>query len=375
MKKRPGFVVLAVLAIGGALWFWNLPDRVVSESALLEGGTLGVSVSVSGKVGETYVKAGETVAAGQPLFALDKSGYEMQLARERVKLAEIASTIPGDVPVPSPTAAHAAVPGKPLAALRIEEEEARKSVEAASHVLAAANIALARFDSAKPPTGERGASRRQQLLILRDEAALSLKKNKDAYETASYARAQREALDKTLLSSKPVSAALAARIAEYQAQISRVRLAEHNLAATIVLAPEAGKVAFMAARPGVSLAAGDVPVTVVPEKTKDIWVSAFFGLEHAAALKVNRECFVLFPNAAEPVKGFIGAVRPPSEDGKNFAVHIVLDQTKPIPATMIGQDVVAYIVTGRVFFIPGLQKIPYAEYGGITPPYAMTRVL
>lgn len=358
MKKRPSFVVLAVLAIGGAFWFWNLPDRVVSESASLEGGTLGVSVSVPGKVGETYVKAGETVAEGQPLFALDKSGYEMQLARERVKLAEIASTIPGDVLVPSPTAAHNAVPGKPLAALRIEEEAARKSVEAASHVLAAANIALARFDSAKAPSSERGASKRQQLLILRDEAAVSLKKSKDAYDTVSYARAQREALDKTLLSNKPVSAALAARIAEYQAQISRVRLAEHTLAATIVLAPEAGKVAVMAARPGVSLAAGDVPVTIVPEKTKDIWVSAFFGLDHASAVRVNRECFVLFPNGAEPVKGFIGAVQPPSEGRKTFAAHIVLDQTESMPAAVIGKDVVVHIVTGRMFFIPGLQKIP-----------------
>lgn len=358
MKKRLAYVVLAVLVAGGAFWFWNLPDRVVSESALLEGGTLGVSVSVPGTVGEAYVKAGDKVAEGQPLFALDKSGYEMQLARERIRLAEIASAIPGNVLVPSPLAAQNPVPGKPLAALRVDEDDARKTVEAASHVLAAANIALSRFDSAKAPATERSISKRQQLLIQRDEAAIGLKNAKDAFEKTSYARAQRESLDKTLLSNKPVSAALAARIAEYQAQISRVRLAEQSLAATVVVAPEAGRIAFMAATPGVSLAAGDVPVAIVPVKTKDLWISAFFMPEYASALNVNKECFVVFPDGKEPVKGFIGAVLPPSGDEKRIAAHVILDQSEAMAASMIGRDVSVYVVTGRMFFIPGLQKIP-----------------
>jgi multidrug efflux pump subunit AcrA (membrane-fusion protein) len=125
---------------------------VISETAHLEGGILGVSVAVPGKVGEVYIKAGDRVVEGQPLFALDKSGYEMQLARERIKLAEIASVIPGNVLVPSPMAAQSPVPGKPLAALRVDEDEARKSVEVAAHVLAAANIAFSRFDASECST-------------------------------------------------------------------------------------------------------------------------------------------------------------------------------------------------------------------------------
>jgi multidrug resistance efflux pump len=138
-----------------------------------------------------------------------------------------------------------------------------------------------------------------------------------------------------------------------------VRLAEQSLAATVVVAPEGRKIAFMAAAPGVSLAAGDVPVTIVPEKTKDIWVSAFFEPELAAALKVTKECFVVFQEGPkEPVKGFIGAVLPPSGEGKRFAVHVVLDQNEAVVASMIGRDVSVYVVTGKMFFIPGLQKMP-----------------
>ncbi|CAK7010432.1 MAG: hypothetical protein DELT_02059 [Desulfovibrio sp.] len=352
MKKKALMTLAAIAAVAVAFWYWQLPVRIVAESARLEGGVIGVSVSVPGTVREAYITAGEGVAEGQPLFALDKSAYETYLAKERRILADIASTIPANVLVSSPTAAQGVAPGKPLAALRSEEDDARKRVEVASHVFAAANIDLSRYDAA----GKKNGPERQRLLIKRDEAAIGLKTAKDAHEKISYARAQREALDKTLLANdKLMSAGLAARIAEYQAQISQVRLAEQNLAATVVTSPVQGKVAFMAATSGTRLAAGDVPVSIVPNATKDIWVEAFFTPEEASALRVNQECVVVFDGTKE-VKGLITAIEPPSQEEKRFATHIVLDQNGDVPGSMIGKGVSVHVPIGRMPVLSGLMK-------------------
>lgn len=358
MKKKLASVLLAVLAAGGVAWFLALPDHVVSESAVLEGGVLGVSVAVPGTVRDVYVAVGEKVAKGQTLFALDSSDYETRLARERAKLVEIAAALPPDTLVPSPAARRDAVPEKPLATLRLEEEEAQQAVAAASHVFAAANIAYARFDASRGASATRDNAGKQKLLIRRDEAAISLKRARDAHEKASYDRARREAYDKALLAGKPITAALAARIAEYRAQVSRVSLAEQSLAATIVVSPEGGTVFSMAVTPGASLAAGDVPVTITPEKTEDLWVSAFFSPADAPALTVNRECLLVFPGAKGPVKGFIAALRPPSGTDKRIAAHIALDQHDAVSAALIGKDVSVKIAAGRDFFIPWTRKLP-----------------
>lgn len=358
MKNKTALAFLVVLLAGGAFWYFRLPDRVVSEAARLEGGTVGVTVAVPGTVRKAFVSVGDPVTEGQPLFALDPAEYEAILARERASLAEMAAAIPAGVLVPSPVSGDSVSRDASLSELRREEEQARKNVEAASHALAVANIALSRRDAARGAEGGKEDAARQRVLIERDEAAILLMAAREAYEKASYARARKEALEKTLLGGgKPVPAILAARVAEYQAQISRVRLAEQNLADTVVAAPENGKIALMAALPGVRLAADDVPVSIVPQKTKDIWATAFFDPAAQQALQVNAECAVVFPGG-KTVKGFIGAVRPPLDGETRFAAHVVLDQSAIVSLPAVGQEISVYVVTGKKFFIPGLRKAP-----------------
>lgn len=355
MKNKFAVLVVALLIAGAAGYFYlSMPTGLVSTRAVVEGQLVPVTVAVSGQVREVYVAAGQAVAEGQPLFALDKSGHEARLAKERARLAEIAATLPGNLAVPSPTGAHAPRQGKPLAALRAEESEARAAVEVAAGVLASANIALSRTGGGAAeyaPTDPK----RQAALIARDEAAISLNRAKEAFEKASYARAQREAQDKNEAAGGTMSAALAARVAEYQAQISRVRLAEQDLAATVVVAPESGRVAIQTALPGNAVAPGDTPVAILPDKSRGVWVMAFFPKTAGDKLVPGTVCEVSFAadDGNGPRKGRVDAVFPSPDAEKDIAVRVILDQNDEPLQIAPGKEATVTVAVGGKFAVPG----------------------
>ena len=324
-KKVIVLAVVVLAAVAGALWIRQAPGGIVSADAVVEGRIAAVAAGASGTVKEVYVKAGDAVAQGQPLLALETSGFERQLAQERMRLAELASQLPPALLVPSPTGNRPA-PGKPLAALRSDEEEARRRVETAAHAYAAANLAFSRLDAGQGAEYAKPDPRRQASLIARDEAAISLKKAREAHETASYARAQREMQEKAERQSGPVSAALAARIAEYQLQISRVRLAEDTLASAVLTAPENGKVLLLTVQPGNAVTAGDTPVAIVPEEKGDLWVFAFFDKADADKLVPGSACAVTLKSSGAEARGTIARLLPEQGTEKSVAVHVVLDQ-------------------------------------------------
>lgn len=342
-------VALAVLA-GAGYWYWKTPDRVSSISASVEGRYAIVGITVPGVVKEVYVRVGEFVAQAQPLLTLDPSVYQKQLAWERMQLAELASQLPPSMLVPSPRGNALVTPGKPLAALRTEEEEARRAVEVAAHECASANLALSHIDVTAPAGYTQPDPRRQAALIARDEAAIALQKARENHEKASYARAQKEARDKLDTLNGPVSATVAARFAEYQARISRVQLAEQALAEAVILAPESGRVVHTA-QPGTRVAPGDAPVSILPEKRGEWWVAAFFKKADAESFTLGQECIVaLVGGSEEPVVGSVAQVATtalPDEEGeKILAVRVKLDQDALL-GSLPDRPAVVSVVTGR----------------------------
>lgn len=355
MNKKLAFCIAAVLVLAGAgYWHWSASGVVTAQSASVEGGIVSAEVSVPGVVKDVYVSAGDIVVKDQPLLALESSGYEARLARERAALAEVAASLPPSLLVASPTAPPAP-PGKPLEALRTEEEDARRRAEIAAHEYAAANIAFSRLDArsaghSQPDPG------RQAALVARDEAALALQAAKAAHEKASYARAQKEAKDKVERMNGAVPAALAARIAEYRARISRVRLAEQDIANTLVLAPETGRVLLVAAGKGDSLSPGDAPVAVAPEKTDNIWVTAFFALPDAEKLVPGQECEVTLEGQSVSAAGRIGRIMPGEGEEKELAVRVILDKDGLPESFTPGRSVSVSVRTGGKSFLSAIKK-------------------
>jgi len=350
MNKKFALCIAAVLVLAGVgYWHWSASSAVKSRSAAVEGRVASAKVAVSGVVKDVYVRPGDIVAKDQPVLVLDSSGYESRLAQERAALAEIAASLPPSLLVASPTAPPPP-PGKPLEALRKEEEDARHRVELAAHEYAAANLAFSRQD-ARTDSHTKPGSGRQATLIARDEAALALQVAKSAYEKASYARAQKESQGSIDLKNGVIPAALAARIAEYQARISRVRLAEQDLADTLVLAPEAGRVLLVAAGKGDSLNPGDAPVSVAPETTDTVWVTAFFTLADAKKLAPGQECEVVLEGESVSVPGRIGRIMSGAGGEKELAVRIILDKDGVPESFMPGRAVAVTVRTGGSTFL------------------------
>lgn len=349
-KKLLGFAAVALIALGWSGYhYWQKPGGVSSVKAVVEGRLVFAGALVPGTVKEVYVKAGDSVARDQPLLALDSSGYEARLARERTQLAEAAARLPPDLKVPSPRTAQRVVPGKPLAALRQDEDTARMAVEAAAQEYAAANLALSRLQAAANISSTNPD--RQRALIARDEAARTLQRAKISFEQASYARAQREIQDKIDRANGTVSAALAARMAEYQALLSLVRLAEENLAATVVTAPESGRVLAQTARPNDVLAVADMPVTILPDGSGETRVLAFFAREAAGALTPGRECSVLADGGKRSLPATIDSVQLAPDGEKNVAVRVRLDQDALSAGLLPGNEVTVLVRTGEPAFL------------------------
>ena len=80
--------VLVVLAIVLSLVAYLLADRFtpVTSQARVEGYVIGVAPEVSGRVVDVWVRNNQEVMAGDPLFQLDRSQFEIALQRARTDL-------------------------------------------------------------------------------------------------------------------------------------------------------------------------------------------------------------------------------------------------------------------------------------------------
>ena len=347
MDRKLAFVGVVVLAlcIVTAYWLWSSPGQVSSVNAVVEGRLATISMSVPGVVKDLYVNVGDMVKRDQSLLLLDPSEYEKQLAKERSRLAEVAVQLPPGLRVTSPNS-RSVSPDKSLEALRDEEEEARKKVETAAHVYAASNLAFSRMSLGRPGEYAGTNPSRQAALIARDEAGSALKKARDAYERVSYTRAQREVQDRIAKNGDPISAGLAVRIAEYEAQISRVWIAEQNLAATVLTAPENGRVTLLNVRRGSQVTPGDAPVIILPEDGQDLYIMAFFSPEDAALIAAGQECEIQLAKGGKPFKGIVDHLSDMGNTEKKVAQRVILDQNT-LPANLaLGQTVSVTVITG-----------------------------
>lgn len=333
-----GCCLVALAAVAGYVLLQPEP-AITSLKASVEGRTVPVVVSVPGSVKEVMATQGDRVSAGQALFRLDATTHEQSLAQERANLAAIAAMLPPQATVTSPTA-PVEPEGKSLEAVREEEENAWKRMEKASAAHASASVRLALLQRRKAS----GAVVPQQTLAEAVEAEAHaktiLRDAKKQYEKASYARAKRELEERDTAGKGMASAALASRIATYQAQLSRVRLAEQHLAATLVTAPESGVVLFMGVKPGFAVETGDAAVTLLAGGGDSLWVSASFAAKAMPRLESGLPCTVTTASGMT-IPGTVGAVLPSASGGKNAeaSARIRLHPVQDAPLPAIGEAV------------------------------------
>ena len=79
-------VPLVIFAIAATIWITG-GRYVDTDDAYVKIDKLPVSVDVAGTVREVHVKENQRVAAGAPLFTLDRAPYEVALAKATADLA------------------------------------------------------------------------------------------------------------------------------------------------------------------------------------------------------------------------------------------------------------------------------------------------
>jgi len=170
---RRGSTLVLFLILATFSWYL-LADRYTpyTQQARVQGFVVGVAPKVSGVITEMWVRNDQQVQAGERLFQIDRSSYEIALAQARANLAEARAKL---------AAASAAVEA---ARSRLTSALANEEKERATLKEAVARVAGARADLQKAKENERSA--REKLSAAKsavDKAELDLENTLVTAET------------------------------------------------------------------------------------------------------------------------------------------------------------------------------------------------
>jgi membrane fusion protein (multidrug efflux system) len=296
---------------------WIAPFRSAStENAYVQGDVTPISPKISGYITEVAIRDHQAVKAGDVLFRIDNSDYRARVnqaaagvATRRAMLGNLASRIEQ----------QRAVIDQATAALRGTEAEAHRAALdfARFRELTARNfVSQARLDQAEAEHLRNGAN------VAQAEANVS---------------AARRQLD-VLQSQRPQL------LAEIEAAVAALRLAEIELANTVVRSPSEGRAGEREARVGQYVRPGTLLVAIVAH---EFWVVANFKETQIAAMQIDDAVTITVDgirgttfsghvDSLSPASGAQFALLPPDNATGNFTrivqripVKITFDPGQP----------------------------------------------
>lgn len=242
-------VLLTLAAALAILAAWGLPPfgrgAVSTENAYVRGRTTVIAPQVSGYVTEVGVKDYETVAQGRMLVRIDDRIYAARVAQARANLAALQAQLANSRQARASRAAGLEGQGAALASAQAQLLRARADMARADDLVRDGSISVRERD--------------QTLAALRAAEA-----------QVRQARAAQEIARQDVIT---VDVGRGGLEAQGQAAAAQLRLAEIDLANTIVNAPEAGQVGEVGVRLGQYVTNGVQLVSLVPA---DRWVIANF---------------------------------------------------------------------------------------------------
>lgn len=295
-------VLLVVLLIGAAFYWWNSRKYEETDDAQVDGHIDPISARVSGHVVRVNVEDGQYVKAGTLLVEIDDRDYQVAVERARGEYMDA---------VGSSQAAQFNVPisqvgsSSQIQSARADVTNAEAGVSAAEKQVEEAQARLVQAQ-ANARTANLDQGRYQSLIVKKeisqqqydqvvaaaisanatvDAATASVRSAQEAVKQARARMGQAQAsLSNAQITPKQISATQArARAGEAQADKYKASLdqAELNLSYTRVFAPVDGVVGNRGVQVGENVQAGQEMLSLVP--LNDIWVTANFKetqLEH-----------------------------------------------------------------------------------------------
>jgi multidrug resistance efflux pump len=338
--SRRQTVLFAGLLVAGALvvlYAWDLPPFAravqVTDDAYVRGQTTVIAPQVSGYVTQVLAQDFQQVAAGQPLLVVDQRVYRQRVEQAKAQLA-----------------AQQASLANSLQSRR--SSEATLAGQSAAIGSAEAQLVRARADMRRAAqlTSVGSLSERE-----RDQTLAALRQAEAAVRQAQAQRAVASEQVRTVVVGR---GGLEAAVANARAAL---KLAEIDLANTVVRAPQAGQVAEMSVRLGQYVTAGSQLTFLVPRR---VWVVANYKEAQTARIVPGQRAQVAVDalggerldgrvEQLAPAAGSEFAVIRPDNATGNFvkvpqriAVRIAIDPGQPLASRLRpGMSVVARIDT------------------------------
>ncbi|VTO16839.1 HlyD family secretion protein [Brevundimonas vancanneytii] len=284
--------VLALAAVLLVLFVWKLPpfsspvER--TENAYVRGQVTVVAPQVNGYITEVLVKDFQNVTKGQPLFRIDDRIYAQRLEQAKANLASAESQLANS-------------------AQTTASREATVSARSAELASARAELARAQADMAR-------------VSELAEDGSVSLRERDQAMATLRTAEARVGQVQANIeVARQDVRATGVSRgglEAAVEAARAAVRLAEIDLANTVIVAPEAGQVGQVGARLGQYVTAGSQLVSLVPPQ---LWVIANFKERQVGKMLAGQKVTVTVDALGDrEFTGRIESISPAT--GSEFAV-------------------------------------------------------
>ncbi|HEX8419942.1 MAG TPA: HlyD family secretion protein [Sphingomonas sp.] len=292
--RRALIVVVVVTIAGGAavLAAWGLPPFTTAQqqtdNAYVRGRTTVISPQVSGYVARVLVRDFDTVAPGQPLVAIDDRIYRQRIDQAAAQVSAQQATLANTAQTARSRTASLAVQDAAVANARAQLMRAQADMNRVNDLVTDGSVSLRERDQTL------AALRQAQAQVLQAQAAREIARQD--IRTVQVGRGGQEAA---------VSGAEAAR-----------RLAQIDLANTVIRAPEGGRLSEIGVRVGQYVTAGSQLMFLVPAET---WVIANFKEAQTARMAVGQPAsFTVDALANERLTGRVERISPAA--GSEFAV-------------------------------------------------------
>lgn len=284
--------VLALVAVLLVLFVWKLPPFTSSvertENAYVRGQVTVVAPQVNGYITEVLVQDFQNVTMGQSLFRIDDRIYAQRLEQSKANLASAESQLANS-------------------AQTTASREATVSARSAELASARAELARAQADMARvrelAEDGSVSLRERDQVMAVLRQAEARVGQVQANIEVA------RQDVRSTGVSRGGLESAV-------EAARAAVRLAQIDLANTVIVAPEAGQVGQVGARLGQYVTAGSQLVSLVPPQ---LWVIANFKERQAGKMIAGQKATITVDALGDhEFTGRIESISPAT--GSEFAV-------------------------------------------------------
>jgi multidrug resistance efflux pump len=285
VRRKPSRATLISLAVGvvailAVLYAWRLPPFASgieqTENAYVRGEVTVIAPQVAGYVTEVLVRDFQRVEEGQPLFRIDDRIYRQRVEQARAALAAREAELSNSAQASAARRAAEAARGAEVGATQAQLDRARADLARIAPLAASGDLSRREHDAAT------AAVRQAEAAVRQAEAGREAARQEFRAVTVS-----RDSLE---------AAVEGARAA--------LRLAEIDLANTVVAAPRGGQLGQIGARQGQLVTAGTQLVSLVPPER---WIIANFKERQTVRMQPGQPVRVTVDGLGD--RRFTGVVR------------------------------------------------------------------